>query len=188
MAKIYDNNAAHVLSGRVNQFVYRQRFGKTVVSKRPVRTSGFTETQQVYLSNFKKAVLYASSILQNEMVKRAYQEKAKPGHSAYNAAIADYLKAPEIHSLDLVGLAGTTGGKISTTVTDNFWVEVVKIKIENPAGELIEEGNAIKLADGTTWVYYTQTTGANISGNLITVIPADHPGNITQYSEFINRF
>jgi hypothetical protein len=186
MAKICDNNATHGLSGRVNQFVYRQRFGKTVVSKRPVRTAGFTETQQTYLSNFKKAVLYASSILQNETVKRAYQQKAKPGHSAYNAAIADYLKAPEIHSLDLSGLTETTGSKISAIVTDNFWVEFVKIKIENSIGELIEEGNAIPQSDGQTWLYYAQTSDANKPGNIITVIAADHPGNISQDSAFIN--
>lgn len=186
MAKIYDNNATHGLSGTVNQFVYRQRFGKTVVSKRPVRTAAFTETQQVFLSNFKKAVLYASSILHNEKIKRAYQEKAKPGHSAYNAAIADYLKAPEIHSLDITGLTETTGSKLSVMVTDNFWVEYVNIKIETPAGALIEEGNAVMQSDGQTWVYYAQTTDANNPGNSITITAADYPGNLTQYSKFID--
>lgn len=103
MAHMKDNNATHGISGKINQFVYRQRF-KTVVSKLPVRTAPYSEQQKNIVSTFKQAVLYARTILQNAVIQKAYKEKAKRGQSAFNLAIADYFKPPVIVSVDLVNL------------------------------------------------------------------------------------
>ena len=53
MAKITDNNATHGIRGKVNQFVYRQRYGETVVSKPPIRTAAYSEGQKNIVSIFK---------------------------------------------------------------------------------------------------------------------------------------
>lgn len=179
MAKNKDNNATFGMSGRVNQFVFRQRFGETVVSKVPVRTATFTEAQKNIHSIFKKASLYARSILQNAAIKLAYSKKAKRGQSPYNLALADYFKSPEIVSVDLAGLTAEAGGIITAMAIDNFRVESVKVKIEKPGGGLLEEGNAIQQSDGLTWIYTTTAAGANTSGNKITVTASDLPGNQT---------
>lgn len=177
MAKNKDNNATHGMSGKVNQFVYRQRFGETVVSKPPIRTAPFTEAQKNINSIFKRAVLYARRILQNPAIRLAYKEKAQRGQTPFNLAIADYFKAPEIQSVDLSELSSQAGGKITAVVTDNFKVESVKVKIEKSNGALLEEGNAVMLDDGLTWVYTTIATGSNTTGNKVSISATDLPGN-----------
>ena len=177
MAKMNDNNATHGIRGKVNQLVYSQRNGETVVSKPPIRTAPYSEAQHNINSIFKQAVLYARSILQNAAIKLAYKKKAKRGQSAFNMAIADYFKAPVIVSVDLDQLANQIGSKITTLVTDNFRVESVKVRVEKSGGDLIEEGNAVLQPDGLNWQYTTTTADANAAGNKVSITASDLPGN-----------
>lgn len=57
MAKMTNNNATFGIRGKVNQLVYSQRNGETVVSKPPIRTAPFSEGQKNIVSIFKQAVL-----------------------------------------------------------------------------------------------------------------------------------
>ena len=177
MAKMKDNNATHGIRGKVNQLVYSQRNGETVVSKPPIRTAPYSEAQQNIVSTFKQAVLYARSILQDAAIRLAYKKKTKRGQSAFNLAIADYFKAPVIVSVDLGQLANQIGSKIRAMVTDNFRVETVKVKIQKSNGALIEEGDAVLQADGLNWQYTTTTADANSTGNKVSIIATDLPGN-----------
>ena len=177
MAKMKDNNATHGIRGKVNQLVYSQRNGETVVSKPPIRTAPYSEAQQNIVSTFKQAVLYARSILQDAAIRLAYKKKTKRGQSAFNLAIADYFKAPVIVSVDLGQLANQIGSKIRAMVTDNFRVETVKVKIQKSNGALIEEGDAVLQADGLNWQYTTTTADANSAGNKVSIIATDLPGN-----------
>lgn len=177
MAHMKDNNATHGIRGKVNQFVYRQRYGETVVSKLPVRTAPYSEQQKNIVSTFKQAVLYARTILQNAAIQKAYKEKAKRGQSAFNLAIADYFKPPVIVSVDLGQLANQAGSKITALVTDNFRVETVKVRIEKSDGTLIEEGNAAIQPDGLNWQYTTTTANGNNAGNKLLITATDLPGH-----------
>ena len=177
MAKMKDNNATHGIRGKVNQLVYSQRNGETVVSKPPIRTAPYSEAQQNIVSTFKQAVLYARSILQDAAIRLAYKKKTKRGQSAFNLAIADYFKAPVIVSVDLGQLANQIGSKIRAMVTDNFRVETVKVRIQKSNGALIEEGDAVLQADGLNWQYMTTTADANSAGNKVSIIATDLPGN-----------
>lgn len=185
MAKNTNNNATFGMSGRVNQFVFRQRFGKTVVAKLPVRTAPLTESQKIVNSTFKKAVLYARTILQDEAIRLAYGKKMIPGQTTHNIAIADFFKAPEILSVDILGVNDPSGSKIIVMAIDNFRVEVVKIQIEKADGTVVEEGNAILQNEGLNWVYYTTVENANTSGNKIRVTAIDLPGNKTVEEKII---
>jgi len=177
MAKMKDNNATHGISGKVNQFVYRQRNGETVVSKPPIRTAPYSEGQMNIVSIFKQAVLYARTILQNAAIRQAYKAKTKRGQSAFNLAIADYFKPPVIVSVDLGQLANQVGSKITALVTDNFRVEKVKVKIEKSNGVLLEEGDAVLQPDGLNWQYTTTTANGNTAGNKVSIIASDLPGH-----------
>jgi len=177
MAKMKDNNATFGIRGKVNQLVYSQRNGETVVSKPPIRTAPLSEAQKSITSTFKQAVLYARSILQDAAIKLAYKKKAKRGQSPFNLAIADYFKPPVIVSVNLDELANQVGSKIIALVTDNFRVEKVKVKIEKSGGGLIEEGDAVLQPDGLNWLYTTTTANANNTGNKVSVTASDLPGN-----------
>ena len=177
MAKMKDNNATFGIRGKVNQFVYSQRNGETVVSKPPIRTAPYSEEQKNIVSIFKQAVLYARAILQNAAIKQAYKKKAKRGQSAFNLAIADFFKPPVVVAVDLIGFTNQAGSKITALVTDNFRVETVKVKIEKVNGTLLEEGDAVLLPDGLNWQYTTTTANANTTGNTVSIIATDLPGH-----------
>ena len=177
MAKMKDNNATHGIRGKVNQLVYSQRNGETVVSKPPIRTAPYSQAQQNITSIFKQAVLYARAILQDAAIKLAYSKKAKGGQSAFNLAIADYFKPPVIVSVDLGQLANQIGSKIRALVTDNFRVGSVKVKIEKSNGALLEEGDAVLQPDSLNWQYTTTTANANTAGNKVSITASDLPGN-----------
>ena len=177
MAQMKDNNATHGIRGKVNQLVYRQRNGETVVSKPPIRTAPYSEAQKNIVSIFKQAVLYARAIQQNAVIRQAYKAKAKRGQSAYNLAIADDFKPPEIVSVDLTKLANQVGSKITALVTDNFRVEIVQVKIEKSNGDLLEEGTAVLQPDGLNWQYTTTTDNGNSAGNKVSIIATDLPGH-----------
>lgn len=179
MAQMNDNNATHGIRGKVNQFVYRQRNGKTVVTKPPIRTAPYSELQMNITFTFKQAVLYAQSILQNAAIKLAYQAKAKRGRSAFNMAVADYFKPPVIVKVDLSELSNQPGSKITALVIDNFRVEKVKVKIVKSNGALLEEGDAVLQPDGINWQYSTTTANANAAGNMLIITATDLPGHST---------
>ncbi|RYZ19957.1 MAG: hypothetical protein EOO10_23745 [Chitinophagaceae bacterium] len=174
MAKMRDNNATYGIRGKVNQFVYRQRYGETVVSKPPIRVAPFTEEQMQVHSTFKRASLYAKSITTDPAMKAAYQQKARRGSTAYNMALADYFKAPEIVEIDLSAISS---GTISSIVTDNFKVKQVTVSIEAADGSLVESGDAVQQPDGLHWVYTTTSANANVSGNKVSITATDLPGN-----------
>ena len=177
MAKMKDNNATHGIRGKVNQLVYSQRNGNTVVSKPPIRTAPFSESQRNIVSTFKQAVLYARSILQNAGIALAYKAKTKRGQSAFNLAIADYFKPPVVVSVDLSQLTDQAGSKITALVIDNFRVETVKVKIEKANGTLLEEGTAVLQPDGLNWQYSTTVANGNAPGNRISITATDLPGH-----------
>jgi hypothetical protein len=56
-------------------------------------------------------------------MKAAYAAKAKKGWTAYNAAVADFLNAPDIDTIDLSGYTGQPGDPIRIIVTDDYKVQ-----------------------------------------------------------------
>ncbi len=94
---VKNNVLTEGLSGKFQQVVFRQRAGKTVVAKWPAITNlPATAAQQTIRVSFSDAVAFAKSILTDPALKLAYKAKAKPGQSAFNAAIADFLNHPGI--------------------------------------------------------------------------------------------
>ncbi len=172
-----DNNATHGIRGKVNQFVYRQRFGETVVSKPPVFSGTFTENQKAVHATFKRASVYARYILADEAMRTAYKAKAPRGRSPFNMAVKDFFLAPEIVEVNLQAIGNSPGGTIRAIVTDDFRVQQVQVSIKAADGSIIESGLAIQQSDGLSWVYTTTANGAGAAGNVVTITAADVPGN-----------
>lgn len=96
MAYVKKNIVTEGLSGTLGQrVVFRQCRNKTVVATLPDMTGRIlSEAQQQQTSRFAQAVAYARQVLQDPAAKAACQAQARPGQSAYHAAIAHYL-APD---------------------------------------------------------------------------------------------
>jgi len=143
--KQYNNIVMTGASGSLGkQLVFRQRAGKTVISMPPAKIETAPSASQLKLRNkFAAAIRYARLVLANPALKAAYQAKAMPGVSAYNTAISDYLKAPEIISADAAAYTGLPGDKISIHATDDFRVQQVYLTIQGADGSILEEGTAV---------------------------------------------
>ena len=136
-----------------------------------------TATQLQVQANFIKAATYAKAILTDATILEAYRLKAKPGQSAYNRAMSDFFHPPVIGEIDSSGYNGNIGGALISTVTDDFKVASVKVRIEKPDGTLIEGGSASLLPDGLNWTYVSTVANANVAGTKISFTAADMPGH-----------
>jgi len=72
--------------------VFKQFRGKTIISRYPdmSRVKPSAE-QKARRSRFREAVAYAKEVCINPELKAAFQRKARPGQSAYHAALAEFL-------------------------------------------------------------------------------------------------
>jgi len=103
----------------------------------------------------------------------------KPGTSAYNLALADYCKAPEISLIDADNYQGQIGEQIRVRAIDNFGFTEVKVSIYDAADLLVESGLAIQSANSVDWIYHATTLNSNLAGTKITAQAKDTPGNTT---------
>ena len=181
MAESKNNIVTAGLSGQVAKLlVFRQVNGRTIVAKYPNRKSGFTEKQKSHHDKFAKGALYAKTAMENSSLKKFYTEEAakRSGVSARNMALADFLSAPVIDSIDTSAYKGAgSDEKIVVMVHDFMKVVSVKVKITGSNDALIEEGAATQ-KEGQ-WVYATSASNSTLSGSKITVTATDRPGNVS---------
>lgn len=179
--ELVNNDLVKGSSGRIgDQLVYRQRGGKTIIAKRPRRTGIPPSAMQVEIQElFAEAVLYAKSVIADEAKKAIYKAKAKPNQSAYNLALSDFCKAPEIKKYNTLGYAGQVGDEISIRAIDDFKVDWVKLQIKDSADSLIEEGLAVLSANNADWIYTATVLNPGFAGNKLIISAADLPGNIS---------
>ena len=180
MAESKKNIATEGLSGRVGNFIFRRRKSddKIFVARRPVASEGEpTEAQVNIRRKFQRGIIYGKSAMANPVTKALYAAKATGGRSAFNVAVADYFNAPQIEQINMDKYSGAVGSTITITVTDDFVVSSVHVKVENMDGTLVEEGEAVQGITGIDWVYTATVENENLSGDKITVTAYDMPGN-----------
>jgi hypothetical protein len=177
MARSKNNIVTQGLSGRVDQLVFRQRFGQTVVTRKH-RPSGEPSDAQINLrSRFRQAAAYAKAAIADAATKLFYSSKAKAGQSAYNVALADFFNAPEIGEIDTSAYNGSIGSRITVPVTDGGKVVSVKVKIHKGDGTLVEEGSALQQSNGLYWMFIARSLNDGLSGSIITVSATDLPNH-----------
>ncbi len=181
MARVVRNIVTQGLSGKLgDQVVFSQRRkGQTIVSMAPQGPSGPpTAAQQAHRSRFQQAVFYARNAAKDPATTALYTEKAKEeAISVFNVVVADFMKAPDVKSVDLTSYAGQIGDTILVVVEDDFGVEQVRVKLENGDGTLVEEGDAVPQANPAEWLYTATVSNASLVGDKLTVTVNDRPGN-----------
>jgi hypothetical protein len=179
MARSNYNVITYGLSGKVGDLVlFKQWFGKTIMSKIPVRTAAFTTGQLAIQEKFKQAARYAKNAIKEAATKALYLLKAGGGVQPFNLALADYFSAPEIDQVITNSYSGAVGSLIEVQATDDTKVTEVNVSIRAANGTLIEQGPAT--LDETTGRWnYTTVTNASAAGGKIIVTAKDLPGNTT---------
>ncbi|MDR0602893.1 MAG: hypothetical protein LBG80_01150 [Bacteroidales bacterium] len=185
MAKQRKNVVMYGVSGKIGDIlIFSQRNGKTIISRVPrIKRVRLSKKQKEHQKRFQKATIFAKTIIHTEegqvYIKAA---KEKTGLTAYNIAIADFMHAPEIKSINISAYKGKIGNKIRIKAIDDFAVKSVHVRINNAEGSIIEEGNAVKSAKDS-WIYTAVKNNTTLKGNKIIITVSDIPGNCTTAEE-----
>ena len=183
MAEVKNNIVTQGMSGKLgNLIVFRNKGGKTIVATAPSKPSGEpSDAQKEHRKRFQEASVYGKTATADPAAKKGYETAAKKkGLSAYNVAVADFLKAPNIVEINLSSYTGAVGDIITIVVTDDFKVETVTVDIANADGSEVESGAAASDASGMIWTYTAKATNASLAGDKITIRAYDMPGNVTE--------
>jgi len=182
MAESKNNVITHGLSGKLgDMIVFKNRSGKTYVATKPKeRTGEPTENQKMHQKRFQEAVFYAKTSVTDPNIKSIYEDKATNGASAYNVAVADFFRAPNIEVVDLSKYSGKIGDQITIRATDDFKVVELSVSIHNVDGTEVEHGHATLAANGMDWNYVATAENTSLAGDRIVVRASDLPGNITE--------
>jgi hypothetical protein len=165
------------------ELVFRQRAGKTVICLPPVpREDNPTDKQVEIRSKFKEANRYAKQATADPALNVAYKAKARAGMSAFNVAMVDFFKAPEIIEVDISIYTGLAGEPILIVATDDFKVKSVQVSIINAStGDVLESGAAMAHPESDDfWTYTTTVTNPDGASGIVKVEVSDLPGNVTK--------
>jgi hypothetical protein len=179
MAKSKDNIVTKGFSGTIDRtLTFRQRAGKTIVGKlRRASSVAATDKMLAVRAKFKSSVAYAKKAIKNLVTKALYQAGIKVGQSAYNVAVADAFNPPKVESIQATGYHGAVGDTITVQATDDFKVATVSVSVQNAAGNLVEQGNAVMQVNELDWLYTITQANAALAGSKITATATDLPGN-----------
>ena len=164
--------------------VYRKQRGELVMSNRPTRRTVLTPNQELAKSKFMRAVRYAKKQVADPVTKAEYQPGPNSRYvSAYAAAVADYLKAPQINSVITSGYQGVIGNEIVVRATDNFKVVSVHVMVSKADGSVIEQGDAVlNVASIDEFIFKATVANAQVAGTKVLVTVRDKPGNLVTQS------
>ncbi len=179
--ELKNNDLVKGSSGRFgDQLIYTQRGSKTIIVRRPAeKRNPNTVLQQGVREIFAEGVLYARAAIADEVTKAIYQAKVTGNQSAFNVAMSDFCRAPEIRKHNLSDYTGQIGDKISIRAVDDFKVEWVKVAIKDSTDSTIEEGHAVLSPNGADWIYTATVVNPVLAGSKLIMSAADMPGNIT---------
>lgn len=184
MGKNRNNIVTKGFSGAIgDDIVFRQTGQTQVVAKLPVKSNKPHLIRKVFEKAFKKATFYANAVMANPELKELYtllaKRKGKSLRHAYNLALRDARKAPEVDAIITSKYEGQPGNEIRIDAVDDFKVVSVRVAIYSPGGELIERGNAILPPLSMEWVYTATVANAQLAGSKIIATAVDMPGNET---------
>ena len=179
--KLLDNDLLEGSSGKFGKkLIYRRRGLKTIIARQPYkRRDANTPRQQGVRESFAEGILYAKTVIADELKKAFYQTKVKGNQTAFNVALADFCKAPEITKHDATGYTGQPGDTISIRAVDDVRVEWVRLVVKDSADATIEEGLAILSTNGADWIYTATAVNPALTGTKLIMSAADIPGNVT---------
>lgn len=179
--ELLENDLIEGSSGRFGKrLIYRQRGSKTIIARRTSRKRNPNTTRQQEVRElFGEGIIYARGVIADPAIKALYQSKVKGNQTAFNLAVSDFCKAPEITKYNVSRYAGQIGDIISVRAVDDFRVEWVKLTITDSADTLIEEGTAVLSPNGADWIYTATVLNPSLAGTKLFISAADLPGNIT---------
>jgi hypothetical protein len=188
MALIRENDLTEGMSGKFGRkIVFRVVRGVTVAVRRSTRETVQSEKQLAQVERFRRATLYAKAKMLDPIAKAEYKQMVgdKAFHTAFSAAVGDYLVGPKIMDVKVSEFAGAAGSVIPVTVFNNFKIIRMKVAVIGVNGVEVESGEASFTTGETAWKYVTTQSLSALSGVKIVVTAIDRPGNETTYEKLL---
>jgi hypothetical protein len=151
MATVRLNAVTKGMSGSIGNLMFRQTYGRTIVSAKPRPSKKQSEQQRVNRSRFKMATGWAKAQMLDPDKKAYYWRKAKKLKlpNAYTAAISDYMRKGEIKEINTKAYKGKAGDMIHFKIhKKDFAVRDVSVAVYTLDGRIIESGYAAKKDNG----------------------------------------
>ncbi len=161
-----------------NHFVFRNRYGKSILAALPKKTNKKpSEAQKIRRRRFAQAVKFAQHILLDPDMQAAYKARARDGKPPFIIALADFLNHPVVEEIDASGYKGNPGDLIRVQAIDDFRVVEVTLRITNSDGYEIEAGSCRPGNHAIWWEFTPSVLVPTIRGVTITAIARDIPGH-----------
>lgn len=181
MAKT-DNLILKESSGSIGRImtITKKKSGKMLIGKHRGSSSvPPTDKQLDVQAKFKESIIYGKAVMADPALKALYAAAVKGDQTAYNLAVRDAFKAPEITKISTDLYTGLVGAVITVRAVDDFKVTGVRVAIYSAAGDLVEQGDTVLQANGLDWVYTATVANGAVAGSKVKAVAKDLPGNET---------
>ncbi len=188
MADVNLNALIDGVSGKVGKkLVLRQRGGRTLLASRPQLSGIISDKQMAQRERFRKAAQFARATLLKPALKAEYEAMVKGEEfmNAFTAAIADYLKAPEIASINIDNYKGQVGDPLVITSASDYKLIGVKVSLLKADGTVLESGDATSGGTRLEWTYAGTSVIADLTGVKAVIVATDRPGNQTTVEKLL---
>jgi len=188
MSKTSENKLTMHYRGKFGQdFFFRMCGNKSVMCKlHDYSNMVWSGRQQDNRKYFRRAARWAQSVLVDEKVKRYYKKKAKRGQSAYNMAIADYMKTVRLEA-DFRFYDCLKGGKMKFSMKHVFGASSAEVIISGPGGIVIERGPA-KMTDKGFGFEYNANPEVDVKLRYVQITLHRGPVALTRTFDFLKEF
>ena len=175
MAKVELNSALSQLHGKVDQWVYRERDGKTQVFPYQKQQDNPTPAQTAHRQRFRDAQVYAAAVLADPLLGLRYRQLAAERGCPPNALlVGNFFTPPVIEQVELSAYRGQIGDQIRVLATDAIEVVGVTVALRDADAKLLETGAATKHHD--LWIYRSTTAPADPAVVTIEVTAQNRAG------------
>ncbi|WPQ60769.1 hypothetical protein SIO70_20660 [Chitinophaga sancti] len=172
MAIVKDSILLQLVRGTLgDQLTIYERNGQIIMAKKrgPSKKKP-TKKQLEARYKMQVAAAYAKMILLDPELKAYYKSKAGAGQNAYNMAIKDAFKSPEVQHIQF------EENTVIVTAKDEFRVAEVEVRVHDAAGAMLERGKAVLGRNGVDWYYNAASLPA---GGKVVAVAEDLAGNGT---------
>ena len=186
MARSTNNELLKGLKGQLGKELVIKQYGdKIVVSSFPnMEDVNPSPLQRLKRTRFAEAMAYAKQQIANEESYNLYSTLSTSSRRPLNVAMADFLKAPVVKSINVSEYNGVPLGQIQIEATDDFQVERVTVALGFEGKEPVEVGEAVLQTDGL-WAYLVKEVHSPTERFIIRVQAYDRPGNI---GELVHKY
>ncbi|SHN24862.1 hypothetical protein [Chitinophaga sp. CF418] len=169
MAIVKDNILMQLVRGTLGKhFTIYERNGQVIMAtKRGPSTKKPTKKQLEARHKMTIASARAQVLMADPEIKTYYESMAGPGQNAYNMAVKDAYRSPEVQNIRL------ENEDVVVTAKNEFRVAEVEVKVIDAEGVITERGQAVLGRNRVDW-YYKAT--ALPAGGKVIVVAENLPG------------